>query len=150
MNSHQPVSLALGRSVNNPNATNSVECQLLQPAGQSPNYDRESVNMAARMLESAGCSPRLMVDFSHANSGKQHRGQITVGADVSRQLAEGENRVVGVMIESNIVEGRQDVVAGSNLVYGQSITDACLGWDDTVEVIDQLATAVGTRRSLSR
>ena len=78
------------------------------------------------------------------------RDRITVGADVSSQLAQGENRVVGVMIESHIVEGRQDVVAGSDLVYGQSITDACLGWDDTVEVIDQLAAAVETRRSLLR
>ena len=118
--------------------------------GQSPNYDSESINAAAQMLESAGRSPILMVDFSHANSGKQHRGQITVGADVSSQLAQGENRVVGVMIESHIVEGRQDVVASGNLVYGQSITDACLGWDDTVQVIEQLAAAVDTRRSLSR
>ena len=118
--------------------------------GQSPNYDSESINAAAQMLESAGRSPILMVDFSHANSGKQHRGQIAVGANVSSQLAGGENRVVGVMIESHIVEGRQDVVTGGNLVYGQSITDACLGWDDTVQVIEQLAAAVDTRRSLSR
>ena len=130
--------------------TGNEDGHVILRGGQSPNYDSESVNAAAQMLESAGCLPRLMVDFSHANSGKQHRGQITVGADVSSQLAQGENRVVGVMIESHIVEGRQDVVAGSDLVYGQSITDACLGWDDTVQLIDQLAAAVNARRSLLR
>ncbi len=130
--------------------TGNEDGHVILRGGQSPNYDSESVNTAAQMLESAGCLSRLMVDFSHANSRKQHRGQITVGADISSQLAEGENRVVGVMIESNIVEGRQDVVAGSDLVYGQSITDACLGWDDTVHVIDQLAAAVDARRSLLR
>ena len=130
--------------------TGNEDGHVILRGGQSPNYDSESVNTAAQMLESAGCSRRLMVDFSHANSGKQHRGQITVGTDVSSQLAQGENRIVGVMIESHIVEGRQDVVAGCDLVYGQSITDACLGWDDTVQVIDQLAAAVDTRRSLSR
>ena len=87
-----------------------------------------------------------MVDFSHANSAKQHRRQLDVAEDVCSQLAEGETRIVGVMIESNIVEGRQDVESGNELVYGQSITAACLGWEETRRIIENLAEATGKRR----
>ncbi len=116
--------------------------------GRQPNYDSGSVQAAAAALEDSGISPtRIMIDFSHANSRKQPRRQMEVGADVMRQIAGGENRVMGVMIESHLVEGRQDVEPGGELVHGQSITDACLGWDDTSELLKQLAESVKTRRA---
>ncbi len=87
-----------------------------------------------------------MIDFSHANSQKQHQVQLDVGDAVAEQLAEGDKRIFGVMIESHLVAGRQDVKPGHELVYGQSITDACISWDDTVPLIDKLAQATATRR----
>ena len=87
-----------------------------------------------------------MIDFSHANSAKDPRVQITVAEDVARQIAAGDRRIIGVMIESHLVGGRQDVVPGQPLVYGQSITDACLAWDETVPVLETLARAVRERR----
>ena len=87
-----------------------------------------------------------MVDFSHANSSKQYRKQSEVGTDVATQLAQGERRIIGVMVESHINPGRQDLVPGKPLEYGVSITDACLGWDDTVRLLDALADGVRKRR----
>ena len=87
-----------------------------------------------------------MIDFSHANSSKQHERQVLVGEDVAGQIAGGDRRIVGVMIESNLVAGRQDVKPGQPRVYGQSITDACLGWEDTEPLLERLATAVRDRR----
>ena len=98
----------------------------------------------------AGHAPRVMVDFSHANSAKQHERQRVVCRDVAAQIASGEEAVMGVMIESHLVAGRQDVVEGRPLVYGQSITDACIGWDDTVEMLEELAEAVAARRANRR
>jgi len=89
-----------------------------------------------------------MVDCSHANSRKQHENQLIVGSDIARQIAAGEHRIVGVMIESHIKAGRQNAKPGVTLEYGQSITDACLGWDDTVPLLEQLAESIQTRRSL--
>jgi 3-deoxy-7-phosphoheptulonate synthase len=89
----------------------------------------------------------VMVDFSHANSSKQHRKQIEVGADVAWQIAGGERRITGVMIESHLQDGRQDLVPGQPLKQGVSITDACLGWTDTEPVLRQLAAAVSKRRA---
>ena len=90
-----------------------------------------------------------MVDFSHANSEKQHIKQIDVGKNVAEQIANNENRNFGVMIESHLIEGRQDVVNGEKLTYGQSITDACLGWDDTEALIKNLAKAVQKRKGIN-
>ena len=87
-----------------------------------------------------------MVDFSHANSQKQHRNQMQVGADICSQLRDGDDRIFGVMIESHLKEGRQDAAPGQELVYGQSITDACLGWDDSEQLIGELAAAARARR----
>jgi 3-deoxy-7-phosphoheptulonate synthase len=87
-----------------------------------------------------------MVDLSHANSGKQYQRQMSVGADVAGQIANGDQRIVGIMIESNLVEGRQDVLPGKPLVYGKSITDACIGWADTERLLRELAAAVQARR----
>jgi 3-deoxy-7-phosphoheptulonate synthase len=89
-----------------------------------------------------------MIDFSHANSLKQYHRQLLVGDDVAEQIANGDQRITGIMMEANINAGRQDVVAGQDLVYGQSITDACLGWDDSVQLLRKLAEAVQQRRNI--
>lgn len=123
------------------------DCHLILRGGTAgPNYDADSVDAAARQLQAAGLAPRLMIDFSHANSRKQYQRQIEVGADVARQIADGDNRIIGAMIESHLVAGNQKVVPGKPLVYGQSITDACLGWDDSARLAQDLARAVQGRR----
>ncbi len=122
---------------------------ILRGGAQQPNYDAASVASAGEQLTRAGVTPRLMIDCSHDNSRKQHRNQIGVAAEIGQQLRQGESRIFGVMIESHLVEGRQDIPAGggmAGLTYGQSVTDACLGWDDTVSAIDGLAEAVRERR----
>jgi len=118
--------------------------------GSRPNYDTESVNMAAEQMEAAGLQPRLMIDFSHANSRKRPEKQVDVGRDVAGQIARGDRRIMGVMIESHLVAGRQDVIAGKPLVYGQSITDACIGWADSVPLLRALAAGVRERRTHPR
>jgi 3-deoxy-7-phosphoheptulonate synthase len=100
---------------------------------------------AARMLK-AGVEPRIMIDFSHANSGKDYRRQPIVCHDVSRQIAEGDRKIVGVMMESNLVAGAQKLVQGQPLVYGQSITDACIDWAETHALLAELTAAVRLRR----
>lgn len=121
------------------------DCHIILRGGKTPNYDKKSVESAAEALRKAGLPDRIMIDFSHANSRKQPRLQLEVGKDVATQIASGEPHIFGVMIESHLVEGRQDVEEGKNLTYGQSITDACLGWDDTEKLISQLAEASGKR-----
>jgi 3-deoxy-7-phosphoheptulonate synthase len=116
--------------------------------GTRPNYDTESINIASEEMEEAGLKPRMMIDFSHANSRKRPRKQIDVGRDVAGQVARGDRRIVGAMIESNLVAGRQDVLPGTGLTYGQSITDACIGWDDTEGLLRELAAAVKQRRQV--
>lgn len=115
--------------------------------GRAPNYDAASVDEAARVLQAAGLPPRLMIDASHANSGKRPERQPQVVEDIAAQLEAGERRIVGAMIESHLVGGRQDLVDGRALVYGQSITDGCLGWEDSVRVLERLARAVEARRA---
>ncbi len=122
------------------------ECHIILRGGKTPNYDAASVDAACRALSAASLPDRLMIDFSHANSAKQFKRQIEVSGDVCRQLAGGERRIVGVMIESHLVEGRQELVPGKPLVYGQSITDACLGWTDSLPLLHSLADAVRKRR----
>jgi 3-deoxy-7-phosphoheptulonate synthase len=122
------------------------DCHVILRGGKSPNYDAASVDAACKDLAAAGLAQRLMVDFSHANSSKDYQRQREVAADVGRQLAAGERRIVGVMVESHLNAGRQDLVPGRELKYGVSITDACLGWDDTVKLLDTLADAVRKRR----
>jgi 3-deoxy-7-phosphoheptulonate synthase len=114
--------------------------------GSRPNYDAQNIDGAARMMEKAGLRPQLVVDCSHANSEKKYERQTEVCRDVAAQIASGETRVLGIMLESHIAAGRQDLVAGKTLYYGQSITDACIGWDDTEALIDELAGAVQQRR----
>ncbi|MEO5694386.1 MAG: 3-deoxy-7-phosphoheptulonate synthase [Usitatibacter sp.] len=122
------------------------DCHVILRGGKVPNYDAASVEAAARELSSAGLAARLMVDFSHANASKQYQKQMDVGANVAAQLAAGEERIVGVMVESHINPGRQDLVPGQALAYGVSITDPCLGWDDTEKLLEELADGVRKRR----
>ena len=126
--------------------TGNNACHIILRGGQQPNYDRASIDAAAAGLSAANLPARIMVDFSHANSEKKHKNQLMVGADVCRQVHDGEDRIFGVMIESHLNEGRQDVVPGKELTYGRSITDACLGWDDSEDLIASLAAAARARR----
>ncbi|MDQ6958845.1 MAG: 3-deoxy-7-phosphoheptulonate synthase AroG [Mariprofundaceae bacterium] len=122
------------------------DCHMILRGGHEPNYDAASVQRACGELAAAGLESRVMIDFSHANSRKQHERQMIVSRDVAGQIADGNESIVGVMIESHLVAGRQDVVAGRELVFGQSVTDACIGWDDTETTLHELAEAVRRRR----
>jgi len=122
------------------------DCHVILRGGPTPNYDAVSVDGAARQLASAGLEQRLMIDFSHANSSKDYRRQMDVCADVAGQVAAGDDRIIGVMAESHLHPGRQDLVPGKPLAYGVSITDACIGWDDSVKMLERLADAVRRRR----
>ena len=123
------------------------DCHIILRGGKLPNYSAADVNAACEMLEKAHEEPRLMIDFSHANSSKQFKKQIEVCEDVASQVAAGDSRICGVMVESNLVEGRQDLPDDlSALVYGQSITDACVGFDDTERILKILNNAVLERR----
>ncbi len=125
--------------------TGNPDCHVILRGGKEPNYSAEHVQAAAAELSKAGVTPKLMVDFSHANSRKDYKRQVEVGEDVAAQIRAGETNIMGVMIESHLVEGRQDQKPGQALTYGQSITDACIGWDDTEAVLALLAEAVQTR-----
>ncbi|MDD5271572.1 MAG: 3-deoxy-7-phosphoheptulonate synthase, partial [Methylovulum sp.] len=119
---------------------------ILRGGNDRPNYDAVSVEQVAEGLLKAGLRPNIMIDFSHANSLKQCQRQLIVGEDVGAQIAHGDHRIMGVMIESNLKAGSQKIVDGQALVYGQSITDACLAWEDTVPLLYDLAEAVRKRR----
>ncbi len=123
------------------------DCHLILRGGRQPNFDATSVEQASAELRAAGLPAQLMIDFSHANSSKKFERQIIVGHDVSAQIAGGNRSITGVMIESHLKEGRQDVVAGRELTFGQSVTDACISWEDTRIVLNELAAAVRTRRN---
>ena len=122
------------------------DCHVILRGGKEPNYDADSIEAACAEIAKSGLAARLMVDFSHGNSRKQYKLQMEVADSVAAQMASGEERIVGVMIESHLVEGRQDLSPEKPLTYGQSITDACINWEDSLTVLDQLATAVRARR----
>jgi 3-deoxy-7-phosphoheptulonate synthase len=124
------------------------DCHVILRGGSRPNYDAESVQKACEELKAAGLPARVMIDFSHANSSKQFERQIVVGHDVAGQIARGNRAITGAMIEGHLVAGRQDVVPGRELVFGQSVTDACIGWEDTRALLDELAAAVRSRRTV--
>ncbi|MBN8736783.1 MAG: 3-deoxy-7-phosphoheptulonate synthase [Xanthomonadales bacterium] len=130
--------------------TGNRDCHVILRGGRVPNYDAGSVASACADIEAAGLSPRLMIDASHANSGKRPENQPRVVDAIAMQIEAGERRVFGVMVESHLVGGRQDLVDGSAPTYGQSITDGCLGWDDSVRVLERLAQAVRRRRGAIR
>ena len=126
--------------------TGNEDCHIILRGGKHPNYDMFSVDDANAMLVKAGLASRIMIDASHANSRKIPARQVDVARDIARQVGRGSRSIFGIMVESNLVEGRQDVVDGQALTYGQSITDACINWDDTESVLDDLAAAVRKRR----
>jgi 3-deoxy-7-phosphoheptulonate synthase len=122
------------------------DCHVILRGGKQPNYDAASVDTACKELAAAGLAQRVMIDLSHSNSQKNYMRQIDVGREVAGQITRSESRIMGVMIESNLKAGRQDLVQGKPLVYGQSITDACIGWEESVPLLEELAAAVRARR----
>ena len=126
--------------------TGNEDCHVILRGGRQPNYDGGSVDSAAKSLAAAGIPARIMIDFSHGNSGKDTQRQVHVGRSVATQIADGDERIFGVMVESHLKAGRQDLVQGKELVYGLSITDACIGWEDSHAVLEALADAVRQRR----
>jgi 3-deoxy-7-phosphoheptulonate synthase len=122
------------------------DCHVILRGGREPNYGAEHVDAACALLRDAGLPERLMVDCSHGNSRKDHRRQADVARELAARIAAGERRVAGVMIESHLHEGRQDLTPGQPLRWGVSITDACLGWEQTQPVLRELAQAVAARR----
>ncbi|MDH5648850.1 MAG: 3-deoxy-7-phosphoheptulonate synthase AroG [Gammaproteobacteria bacterium] len=122
------------------------DCHIILRGGKTPNYDKASIDWATEELKAAGLPARVMIDFSHANSEKKYERQIDVGHAVADQIAQGNDSIIGVMIESHLIAGRQDVIPGKKLVYGQSITDACIGWDESANLLQELAQAVKKRR----
>jgi 3-deoxy-7-phosphoheptulonate synthase len=122
------------------------DCHVILRGGKVPNYDAASIEAAARQSAAANVACRLMIDASHGNSQKKPENQIRVVQDVAGQIAGGDDRIFGMMIESHLVAGRQDLVAGKPLTYGQSITDACIAWDDSVGLLEALDLAVRQRR----
>jgi 3-deoxy-7-phosphoheptulonate synthase len=126
------------------------DCHIILRGGKTPNYDAPSVQAACEQLAHAGLAERLMIDCSHANAAKDYRRQAEVAAEIGRQIAGGERRIVGLMVESHLLEGRQDLDPGKPLIFGQSITDACLGWDDSVRLLEGLAEAVKARRKRAK
>ena len=121
---------------------------ILRGGSKEPNFSSQHVQQSADMLSDAGLKPNVMIDFSHANSYKTPARQAEACADVSRQIENGETRIFGVMIESHLIAGNQKVIPNQELVYGQSITDGCISWDDTEKLCRQLANAVRSRRSV--
>ncbi|WP_442511979.1 3-deoxy-7-phosphoheptulonate synthase [Novipirellula sp. SH528] len=126
--------------------TGNSDCHVIMRGGIHTNYDAASIDAASDLLKKANLTPRIMIDTSHANSRKKYTRQRYVCRDICSQVGDGDNRIMGVMIESNLVEGNQNLSDG-NLVRGKSITDACIGWDETIAILQDLSDAVESRRS---
>src|SRR5207244_189086 len=126
--------------------TGNEDCHVILRGGKQPNYDGGSVDSAAKSLAEAGIPARVMIDFSHGNSSKDPQKQVDVGRDVARQVGDGDRRIFGIMMESHLKSGRQDLKPGAPLQYGVSITDGCLGWEESFDVLAELAEAVRARR----
>ncbi|HEX5373807.1 MAG TPA: 3-deoxy-7-phosphoheptulonate synthase [Aquabacterium sp.] len=141
---HKNGQVAIVETAGNP------DCHVILRGGKAPNYDAASVDAACKDLEAAKLRPSLMVDFSHANSSKQHERQVVVAEDIAEQVRGGSDKVFGVMVESHLCAGAQKFTPGKDdpakLAYGQSITDACIGWDDSEKVLQILSDAVKARR----
>ncbi len=122
------------------------DCHVILRGGKTPNYSADHVNEVGEQLDAAGLPAKIMIDCSHANSQKQYEQQVNVAEDIAGQIASGDNRIAGVMVESHLKAGKQSHTPGCELIYGQSITDGCLGWDETETVLNTLADAVRKRR----
>ena len=129
--------------------TGNDDCHIILRGGKVPNFGAESVDAACAEAEKSGIRPAVMIDASHANSSKNPENQPLVIADVGAQIAAGDRRIIGVMLESNLVAGRQDLTPGKELTYGQSITDGCIDWETTVNTLEKLAQAVEERRRIT-
>ncbi|MDX8397471.1 MAG: 3-deoxy-7-phosphoheptulonate synthase [Mariprofundaceae bacterium] len=123
------------------------DCHIILRGGREPNFDAKHVAVASAELESSKVNTGIMIDCSHANSLKQHQRQITVGQDLCQQISQGNKKIIGVMVESHLSAGRQNVIAGQKLEHGVSITDACIGWQDTTEMLEHFSQAVIQRRN---
>ncbi|EJD6706297.1 3-deoxy-7-phosphoheptulonate synthase AroG [Serratia marcescens] len=128
------------------NTSGNGDCHIILRGGKEPNYSAAHVKDVKAGLSKAGLPAQVMIDFSHANSSKQFKKQMDVSADVCGQISGGEKAIIGVMIESHLVEGNQNLESGEPLVYGKSVTDGCIGWQDTETVLRDLAVAVKARR----
>jgi 3-deoxy-7-phosphoheptulonate synthase len=126
-------------------STGNKDCHVILRGGTKPNYQSEDIESVSQVLKASNLLETIMVDMSHGNSSKQHKKQLEVCSDISKQIASGEHRITGVMIESNIEEGNQSSNDKVNLIYGKSITDACINWEDTVICLNQLAESVQKR-----
>jgi 3-deoxy-7-phosphoheptulonate synthase len=126
--------------------TGNEDCHVILRGGKAPNYDAANVDAAAKGLAEAGIPARVMIDFSHGNSSKNPQKQVDVGLDVAGQVSRGDERIFGIMLEGHLKAGRQDLVPGKVLEYGVSITDGCLGWEDTQALLEGMADAVRKRR----
>ncbi|WP_417760482.1 3-deoxy-7-phosphoheptulonate synthase AroG [Shewanella sp.] len=122
------------------------DCHIILRGGKAPNYSETHVQETCAKLKKAGLRPNIMIDFSHANSNKDYKRQLVVAEDIQQQMAKGETSIFGIMVESNLIEGRQDMKPGESLCYGQSITDACIGWEDTEILLAMMNDAVLARR----
>jgi len=130
--------------------TGNEDCHIILRGGDNaPNYTPACIESVCAELGKAGLNPKLMVDFSHANSCKQFHRQLDVARNVAAQISAGDQRIMGVMVESHLKEGRQELIPGKPLEYGQSITDPCLGWEDSLAMLEFLAGAVRQRRIVS-
>lgn len=127
--------------------TGNEDCHVILRGGKNPNYEAQYVDAVGEQLADAGLTQKLMIDCSHANSQKQYEQQVEVAKDIGQQIAAGDDRIAGVMVESHLNAGKQGHTPGCELEYGKSITDACLGWDETVTLLEGLAAAVRARRN---
>ena len=128
--------------------TGNKDCHIILRGGKKINYQQEDVADVSSLLVKNELPNNIMIDASHANSQKDHTKQKIVIKDIAGQISKGNDSICGIMLESNLVEGRQDIGKKDNLVYGQSITDACIGWDETEELIEMLDSAI-SKRNLS-
>jgi 3-deoxy-7-phosphoheptulonate synthase len=126
--------------------TGNEDCHIILRGGKTTNFDADSVKSVTEQLKSSSLNSKIMIDFSHGNSSKKFANQMLVCQDVCQQIAGGNDDIFGVMVESHLVEGRQDLIPGEALTYGQSITDACIGWQDTEKLLAQLDQAVAQRQ----
>ena len=126
--------------------TGNEDCHIILRGGKTTNFDADSVKAVTEQLDKSGLNTNIMIDFSHANSSKKFENQMLVCRDVCQQMSNGDQNIFGVMVESHLVEGRQDLVDGKAATYGQSITDACIGWQDTETLLTELEQAVIQRR----
>jgi 3-deoxy-7-phosphoheptulonate synthase len=130
--------------------TGNADCHVILRGGRVPNHDEASIDATWNLMTAAGVARRIMIDCSHGNSGKRPENQARVAESLAQQIENGDYRIGGVMLESHLLAGRQDLVAGRPLVYGQSITDACIDWETSVPILERLAAAVGKRRTRAR